>query len=610
MIRLLVVSTCALLSAFGQDSAAQKIAKQHYEELIQNGTLTGAAFAEVNGSGAFTAVFGNAQPDSLWRAASTSKALTAVAVLRLVESGRLDLNVNVNRYLKTFQIPSTKRGVITLRHLLTHTSGLDDPFVNSAFLTGKQPPLARVIRDHLPKRLYEPDETRLYSNFGYGILGALIEDVTGRSYNDFMQGEVLRPLGMRDSTFQQPLPDAMRRRVVPCQERTALGLVRPAEILYHRATAGGGLTTTIGDLVGFARFVQASGSVDGRPVLRPETLRQMLGGTSEPGGDSESYGFGSGTNRGERYWYAGGDLGGYHTVILWFPEHEKALITLAASPNVMATWGLVPKIMEVWFGPPKVSVRAVPVTPVPHAREWATRVAGIYRPVRYPHSDIAKTFVITMDRSVQVNPDASLNYGGDKWIAVAPLRFRHVSEERYLTFQEDSNGHIRFLNRDAERIAWYQSGRATIVFFFGFIALAAALLWVCRRSVDCRPLHWTAWAVIAHSFLWLGAVLLSDPQRLILGIPWYLTVALTFGMIVPLLWLLLAGSICAALWRRSWPTSVACGRVLATVLLAFYFPFIWSWHLTILPELIAVNTSASVGLSPLARGFQIIELTK
>ena len=360
--------------------------------------------------------------------------------------------------------------------------------------------------------------------------------------------------------------------------------MRPAEILYHRATAGGGLTTSLADLVEFVRFVQAGGFINGREVLRRETLRQMLGATAQAGSDSESYGFGSGINRGEQYWYAGGDLGGYHTVILWFPEHGKALITLAASPSVMATWGLVPKIMEAWFGQPK-KAPAAPVIPHVRAREYATRVVGIYRPVRYPHHDIAKTFVITMDRPVQMNPDASLNYGGEKWIAVAPLRFRHEFEERYLTFEADSGGHIHFLNHDAERVSWYQSGRAAVAFFFGFIGLAVALLWMCRRSSNCRPLRWTSWALILHSCLWLGAVLFADPQRLIIGIPWYLTVALTVGMTVPLLWLFLFGSTCAALWRRKWPISVACGRVLATALLSIYLPFIWFWNLTILPIL-------------------------
>jgi hypothetical protein len=86
-------------------------------------------------------------------------------------------------------------------------------------------------------------------------------------------------------------------------------------------------------------------------------------------------------------------------------------------------------------------------------------------------------FVVTMDQSVGANPDGSLTYAGEGWVAAEPLRFRNVSDGRFLTFQEDSSGPIRFLNCDSERIAWYQSGRAAISLYFCFVLISAAILW-------------------------------------------------------------------------------------------------------------------------------------
>ena len=88
-------------------------------------------------------------------------------------------------------MPATQSKPITLRHLLTHTSGLDDPFVGSGFLavSGEQKPLSTVMQTWLPARLDEPGEVRLYSNFGYGLIGAVIEQVTGERYEDFMRSE-------------------------------------------------------------------------------------------------------------------------------------------------------------------------------------------------------------------------------------------------------------------------------------------------------------------------------------------------------------------------------------------------------------------------------------
>lgn len=73
--------------------------------------------------------YGDMRRESLWRAASTTKALTALAVLRLVETGRVDFDGDVNRYLKRIQVPTGTRA-ITIRDLLGQTSGLDDPFVD------------------------------------------------------------------------------------------------------------------------------------------------------------------------------------------------------------------------------------------------------------------------------------------------------------------------------------------------------------------------------------------------------------------------------------------------------------------------------------------------
>lgn len=127
------------------------------------------------------------------------------------------------------------------------------------------------------------------------------------------------------------------------------GFRRPVELLYHRSTAGGGLTTSPRDVLRFVQFVQNGGSVDGRQVLLPQTLDRMLPRGADQTTNSENLAFGSGINRGEHFWYSGGDLGGYHTVQLWFPQHGRALVTTAASSSEMATWGLVPKMMAlVW----------------------------------------------------------------------------------------------------------------------------------------------------------------------------------------------------------------------------------------------------------------------
>ena len=585
MAKLLIALACAAVCVFGQQGRV--IARSYYTQLIDRGVVSGAYFAEVADKEVVeTLALGNARPDALWRAASTSKALTAVGVMRLVERGQLDLDVDVNHYLKTVKVPATRNRSITLRHLLTHTSGLDDPFVGSGFLAGagEQPPLATVMSTWLPDRLYEPGEVRLYSNFGYGVIGAVIEDVTGRRYEDFMRSEVLEPIGMNHSTFQQPLPRELEQRIVPTIERSALGFTHPSEIIYHRATSAGGLTTTLADLLCFVRFVEGGGSIDGHQVLRSETLARMVG---QAVGDSESYGFGTGISRGQRYWYAGGDLGSYHTVLLWFPEHGRTLITMAASASNMATWNLVPEIMASWFGTPQTPTSA-PIPTLPGARESAALAAGTYRPVRYPHHDLGKTFAVTMDQSVAANADGSIAFEGERWIAVGPLQFRNAADGRELTFQKDGGGQIRFMNRESERIAWYQGGRAAIGFYCFFVLLSVLLLWRDRRGKNSLPVRWMAAAILIHSVSWLGAVMVADPQRIILGNPWYLTVALAFGTAVPLVWVFLVVATWRGLIRKAHSTPYVVSARLTILVMGLYIPFIVYWQLTSLPALDAI----------------------
>jgi len=542
-------------AAWGQlpgSETAMEVAKAHFGELLRSGSVRAGGFAEISDSGTSMDTYGDMRRESLWRAASTTKALTALAILRLAETGRVDLDADVNRYLKRIQVP-TGTGAVTIRDLLGHTSGLDDPFVDSAYISGPQPPLTDVMRDHMPERIFAPGEARLYSNYGYGILGSVIEEVTGQKYQAYMRKEILTPIGMASSTFVQPLPPSLERRVVRTTERSVFGFVRPCAILYHRSVSGGGLTTTLGDLAVFAGWIQNEARLD-----------------------SQGYGFGFGTNRGQKYWYAGGDLGGYHTVILWFPEHRRAMVVAAASDSTMSTWGLVPKVMQKWFGEPEAAGDR-------HSSDSAAAVsqvdvAGIYRPVRYPHRDIGKTFIVASERAVTRNADQSLSFQGRRWRATEAMRFRDTAGDEVLTFRWTKNGQL-LLNREFERIAWYASGRVAIGAYFGFLIASLFAIWRCRKVAGLQMLRWTALSIAIHSVAWLGAVLAADPQRLILGLPWYVSAATSAGWLCLAPWLMLAATTAIAVRNRSVSRGQGLGLCAATIGLGWYVPFLWYWRI-------------------------------
>ena len=154
---------------------------------------------------------------TLFRVGSTSKLFTWTAILQLMEQGKVDLDADVNTYLTQFQIPATFPQPITLRNLLTHTPGLEDGALGYLIVRSKEesPPLADALELHMPARVRPPttdwsDGTNAsYSNWGTALAGLIVANVSGLSYDEYIERNIFQPLGMSRSSFREPLPDGL-----------------------------------------------------------------------------------------------------------------------------------------------------------------------------------------------------------------------------------------------------------------------------------------------------------------------------------------------------------------------------------------------------------------
>lgn len=195
--------------------------------------------------------------ETLFEAASSTKLLTAVIVLRLVERGVLDLDTDVNRYLRSWKVPEnefTKDKRVTLRLLLTHQAGINRPDGGFSWEEGKAPSLVQVLNGAAPARNapatveFTPGEKWQYSNMGYVVIQGILEDAMGRSFEEIARETVLESLGMGRSTLEYPLPAGLR---------AAEAIPHDAEGQPHRpemipgAVAHAGLMTTPTDLTRF-----------------------------------------------------------------------------------------------------------------------------------------------------------------------------------------------------------------------------------------------------------------------------------------------------------------------------------------------------------------------
>ncbi|MEO8011614.1 MAG: serine hydrolase domain-containing protein, partial [Dokdonella sp.] len=141
---------------------------------------------------------------SLFRIGSVSKTFTWTAVMMLVERGLLDLDADLNGYLKQVKVNEAFGQPVTMRQLMHHRAGFEDSLRLFAVADDDTRSLAELLAEHLPKRVYPPGMRTSYSNWGAGLAAQVVEDVAGEPYGVFLQREILDPLGMRDTTWTPP----------------------------------------------------------------------------------------------------------------------------------------------------------------------------------------------------------------------------------------------------------------------------------------------------------------------------------------------------------------------------------------------------------------------
>ena len=189
--------------------------------------IAGATVAVVkDGKPLFTKGYGyadvkNKKPvtaETLFRPGSVSKLFTWTAVMQLVEQGKLDLGKDVNEYLD-FKIPEAFGQPISLKNILTHTTGFEQQWKDLFAADKRSPNLRDYLKTHSPKRIFAPGTTSAYSNYATMLAGYVVERVSGQPFNDYIQQNIFKPLGMTHSTFAQP-----RFRVRPSSKRNGLRL--------------------------------------------------------------------------------------------------------------------------------------------------------------------------------------------------------------------------------------------------------------------------------------------------------------------------------------------------------------------------------------------------
>lgn len=282
-----------------------------------------------------------------FQSASISKPVTALAAMRLVQQGRLDLDADINTVLRSWRLPATawsRTQAVTARALMSHTSGADDGFGFPGYAPKAPiPSVLQILQGHPASNVRKitfaraPYEASKYSGGGWIILQQALVDLQRQPFSQFMKATVLDPLQMADSSFDAPVLIGGSSRAAMAHDKEGQRMGAPWHIYPEQAAAG--LWTTPGDLARFMLELQTALRGPKGKVLEQRLAREML----SPVGVGR-YGLGpvidqraegwyfshSGDNWGYRAWISGHLRKGYGVVIMVNGENGMALMNQIA----------------------------------------------------------------------------------------------------------------------------------------------------------------------------------------------------------------------------------------------------------------------------------------
>ena len=313
------------------------------------------------------------RPDTIFEAGSVSKQFTAAAVLLLARDGKLSLDDPIQKYLPELPDYGT---ALTIRHLLTHTSGMRD--WGSVAGIGGWPRTTRVythahVLDILSRQRalnFVPGSRWSYSNSGFNLAAILVARVSGMSFSEFTRQRLFHPLGMTSTSWRDDHTRIVPRRALAYErEDDGYHLDLPFENVY----GNGGLLTTVGDLLKWTRNFQSPVVGDAAFVREQTTAGQFSDGRAH------DYGLGVwvGAYRGLREVRHSGSTAGYRAYLTTFPDARASVAVLCNAADAAAealTYKVVDAVLASSLGPRKPAAGTHALTEVE-----ALAITGLYR---------------------------------------------------------------------------------------------------------------------------------------------------------------------------------------------------------------------------------------
>jgi CubicO group peptidase (beta-lactamase class C family) len=456
---------------------------QFFQEKMAERHVPGAVFVLVkDGRMTFAKGFGYADlerkipvvPDrTVFQVASVSKPFTATAVMQQYERGRLKLDENVNHYLHSFQLRNPFPKPVTLANLLTHTGGFDERTIGTGARTRDAvKPLGQYLAVQMPACSLPPGDVISYSNHGMTLAGYIVEETSGVPFARYVAENILKPLGMRHSSFE-PGEELEAALAVGYDYEKDKHSYRAVPRTYRNDSPAGQLVATGTDMAAFMIAHLQGGRYQDTRILEEGTARDMHRQhfTQHPRLPGCAYGFFERFQNGRRSLEHSGDLSGFASLLCLLPAENVGFFVSCNRDDFKLRDDLVMAFLDRYY--PASAGTPFPSPPADFARR-AALFTGNYRYNRYSRTTLEKPMALVQqvrvvhDRGGTLTiemPDILREFLATiRLVEVEPLVFRRDDGDRYAAFRMDADGRITHLALNVlgvsvvlEKVPWYET---------------------------------------------------------------------------------------------------------------------------------------------------------
>ena len=453
---------------------------------------------------------------TLFRIGSNSKMFVWTALMQLVEQGKLDLHTDINRYLKGVQVPPTFPAPITLAHLMSHTAGFEDRIIGLFAKTpDKMRPLAELMKDDMPKRIFPPGTVTAYSNYGAALGALIVEQVSGLPFETYLEERILTPLGMKNATIAQPIPNDRAENLSKGYQWTN-GRLKEQPFEYVPWAPIGGMSVSGEDMGRFMIAQLNDGGVGTGQILRPETaraIRERLISFS-PKINGVEHGFFEMNSNGETIFGHGGSTLWFNSMSAMVPARNLGLFVAfnTDSARPAAFFEFFDAFFDHYFPSPLAKE-----PPAPKAeRADLQRFSGTYFEARRSVSDLTKVLTLLNAVSFTAEPDGYLvSNDGPRWRQVEPTVFSEVDGKAKTVFRLNESGGVAYACTSPtcvfvlQRQPWWNASGVQ----FAWIGICATILMLAVigfpiAALSQRGLTNSFVPTLARVMAWLTSLLL------------------------------------------------------------------------------------------------------